>query len=148
MYTPITLALVGLGICYYFESVANYSFYIVQYSTLLIFLLWQHHTLRSDIIACIRPSKWYCHCSLRVKNHQLQEAMAGGGTSGGTGENTKLPYGYGDPYKELWEVWDVANREACQALDGFCGCEFWLKETNQFWWEPKTDGNDTLFWFA
>lgn len=52
-----------------------------------------------------------------MKNHQLQEAMAGGGTAGGTGESTKLPYGYGDPYKELWEVWDVALQEACQPLD-------------------------------
>ena len=35
----------------------------------------------------------------QLQNHQLQQAMARGEDGGGD-----LPYGHGDPYKELWEV--------------------------------------------
>lgn len=39
-----------------------------------------------------------------LQNQQLQDAMARG--AGGDGEQgSELPYGHGDPYRELWEVW-------------------------------------------
>lgn len=39
-----------------------------------------------------------------LQNHQLQEAMASGTGGASGGETTGLPYGYGDPYQQLWEV--------------------------------------------
>eukprot|EP00752_Nemacystus_decipiens_P005134 g4658.t1 len=41
--------------------------------------------------------------ALERQNHQLQQAMAGGGADAGEGAG-ELPYGFGDPYRELWEV--------------------------------------------
>ncbi|CAN0286028.1 unnamed protein product [Ectocarpus fasciculatus] len=37
--------------------------------------------------------------ALERKNHQLEQAMTGGGT-----QESNLPYGHGDPYNELWKV--------------------------------------------
>ncbi|CAN0115646.1 unnamed protein product [Ascophyllum nodosum] len=42
--------------------------------------------------------------ALERQNHLLQEALAGGAGVGGTDGAIQLPYGYGDPFKELWEV--------------------------------------------
>lgn len=39
-----------------------------------------------------------------MQNQQLQNALAGGSGEAVIDEDQGLPYGYGDPYAELWEV--------------------------------------------
>lgn len=79
----------------------------------------QNSTAATSETALSAPFE-YCFVSFNLQNHQLQQAMARGGSGedfAGEGADD-LPYGHGDPYRELWEVRRAGQSNSRQKCGG------------------------------
>lgn len=65
----------------------------------------QGHFSRSTTYCCRARFQYFiAPLHLKNQNHQLQQAMARGGADAAGEGADELPYGHGDPYRELSEV--------------------------------------------